>query len=109
MGGKRQEVAFLLQTERTIPPRLALEPKGSPQSGLPTESDDRLASAETPKSPGNYLRPTAWATGTAAVASLGLAVFETTAYLGRKREFEQHVGPKADNSAEMGLNCGADD
>jgi hypothetical protein len=108
MGGKTEEVTLALQPDRTAPLAIASGDRQQAPEAVTVQAPRGSARGDRQQS-NHQLRLAAWITAAGSAASLGFAVFETTAWLSRKRDFEQHVGPKLDNPAEVGLSCGADD
>jgi hypothetical protein len=110
MGGKTEEVTLEFPREQTAPPSFV--PRDTPRPEEATRPASPTGGGEDrpdqPAGPGK-LRLAAWATAVGAAVFVGVGVFETATWLGRKHDFEQHVGPKLDNPADIGLNCGADD
>ena len=111
MGGKTEEMTLEFATDKTGP--AAFAPIDGQRAGekpaAPTALRPESGDHAQPEDRSGGMRVAAWATAAGAVASLGLGVFETATWLSRKRDFEQHVGPKVDNPSEVGINCGADD
>lgn len=64
---------------------------------------------EPPPESGHALRTLAWITGGVALASLTFGAIEAAAWSNNAKNFDNHLGPTADNPTAMAKNCGADE
>jgi hypothetical protein len=50
-----------------------------------------------------------WVAAGGGVLALGFGVLQTTVWIGKAHEFDDHAGPLAVNPMTTGLNCGSDE
>jgi hypothetical protein len=97
-AGQRQEVTIELQSASS--PALISSAPPEPPRLLP-----RSPSADD-EPPTSRARSAAWVTAVGALATAGFGVYETMIWFQRRTDFENHIGPRADDVSSVGLNCG---
>jgi hypothetical protein len=71
------------------------------------DKDSRAPLEEAPAS--DPRRRMGWVTAGVGALALGFGVFQTTVWVGKAHDFNDHVGPLASNPMTTGLNCGNDE
>ncbi|HEX3698440.1 MAG TPA: hypothetical protein VH374_23910 [Polyangia bacterium] len=77
----------------------------SPDPGIPSGTN----TDGTDAAPMNRRRVAAWATAAGGGVALVLGVVETLAWVSKKNQFDDHVGPLAGDPSLTGKNCGSAD